>query len=338
MLHMIKVAINAYGTIGRRVADAVKLQTDMELLGVVKRTPDYLAHVAVQRGIKLYASDQQTKAKLQQAGLKVEGTLDDILDLSDIIVDASPEKGEENKPIYEKAGKKVVFQGGEEHSIAGTSFVAQCNYDEAIGKRYVRVVSCNTTALCRVLKAIDDSAGIEQAIATLVRRATDPDDPKKGPIDSVVPDPVQLPSHHADDVKTVLHNINLTTMAVKVPTTHMHLHALAVKLREPDAEKVVEGIQRAPRIVLLESKEGYSSTSGIMNFARELGRPRGDLYEVAVWKDSIRVSDGWLYLFMAIHQEAIVVPENIDCIRAMLGTSDSKTSIDKTNRSLALIK
>jgi len=52
----------------------------------------------------------------------------------DRVVDASPEKGEENKPMYEKAGKKVVFQGGEEHSIAGTSFVAQCNYDEAIGK------------------------------------------------------------------------------------------------------------------------------------------------------------------------------------------------------------
>src|SRR5579884_898327 len=312
MLSMIKVAINAYGTIGRRVADAIKLQEDMELLGIVKRTPDYMAQVAMQRGINLYASDQQTKAKLQQAGLKVEGTLDDLLPLADIVVDASPEKGEENKPIYEKAGKKVVFQGGEEHSIAGTSFVAQCNYDEAVG--------------------------IKQAIATLVRRATDPNDPKKGPIDSVVPDPVQLPSHHAEDVKTVLHNINLTTMAVKVPTTHMHLHALAIKLKEPDAEKVVEGLERAPRIVLLESRQGYSSTSGIMDFARELGRPRGDLYEVAVWKDSIRVSNGWLYLFMAIHQEAIVVPENIDCIRAMLGTADSKTSIEMTNRSLALIK
>jgi len=335
---MIKVAINAYGTIGRRVADAIKLQKDMELLGIVKRTPDYMAQVAMQRGINIYASDQQTKVKLQQAGLKVEGTLDELLQLADIVVDASPEKGEENKPMYEKAGKKVVFQGGEEHSIAGTSFVAQCNYDEAIGKKYVRVVSCNTTALCRVLKTVDDAAGIEQAIATLVRRATDPNDPKKGPIDSVVPDPVQLPSHHAEDVKTVLHNINLTTMAVKVPTTHMHLHALAIKLREPDAEKVVEGFDKAPRIVLLESREGYSSTSGIMDFARELGRPRGDLYEVAVWKDSIRVSNGWLYLFMAIHQEAIVVPENVDCIRAMLGTVDSKTSIEMTNRSLALIK
>jgi len=82
MLSMIKVAINAYGTIGRRVADAIKLQKDMELLGIVKRTPDYMAQVAMQRGINIYASDQQTKVKLQQAGLKVEGTLDELLQLA----------------------------------------------------------------------------------------------------------------------------------------------------------------------------------------------------------------------------------------------------------------
>ncbi|MEM3637173.1 MAG: type II glyceraldehyde-3-phosphate dehydrogenase [Conexivisphaerales archaeon] len=334
---MIRVGLNAYGTIGRRVADAIRLQPDMELVGVVKRTPDYLAFLAAQKGIKLYTPDQQTKSRFEQSGLKVEGTMEEMFSASDIIVDASPEKGEENKQIYERLGKRVVFQGGEEHSIAGTSFVAQCNYDEAVNKQYVRVVSCNTTALCRVLKAVDDVAGIEKAIATLVRRATDPNDPKKGPIDSVVPDPVQLPSHHAEDVKTVLHGINLTTMAVKVPTTHMHLHALAIKLKDPSIDRVLEGLEKAPRIVFFESKQGYSSTSGIMDFAREL-RPRGDLHEVAVWRDSVKVSDGWLYLFMAIHQEAIVIPENIDCIRAMLGKADAKTSIETTNKSLGLIK
>lgn len=338
MVSMIKVGVNGYGTIGRRVADAIKLQPDMQLVGVVKRTPDYMAGLAAEKGIKLYAPDEQTENKFQQAGLKVEGLIEQLMDESDIIIDASPEKGEENKPLYEKAGKKVVFQGGEEHSIAGTSFVAQCNYDEAYGKRYVRVVSCNTTALCRVLKTIDDSAGIQHAIATLVRRATDPNDPKKGPIDSVVPDPVQLPSHHAEDVRTVLHDINLTTMAVKVPTTHMHLHALAIKLKDPSLEKVIDSLERAHRIIFLESKQGHSSTSTIFDFARELGRPRGDLNEVVIWRDSVRMIDGWLYLFMAIHQEAIVVPENIDCIRAMMKSANAETSIQMTNRYLGLLK
>ncbi|MEM0287819.1 MAG: type II glyceraldehyde-3-phosphate dehydrogenase [Nitrososphaerota archaeon] len=335
---MVRVGINGYGTIGRRVADAVRLQPDMELMGIVKRTPDYRAFLAMQKAIPIFAPDNPTKSKLESAGIKVEGLLDDLFARSDIIIDVSPEKGEENKAVYEKAGAKVIFQGGEEHSIGEASFVAQCNYDQAVGKRYVRVVSCNTTALARVLKTLDDSLGIEKAIATLVRRATDPDDSSKGPIDSVVPDPVELPSHHADDVKTILPNLNLTTMAVKVPTTHMHLHALAMKVKEPDAGKALSALLGAPRILLFESKKGYKATSSIIDYAREIGRPRGDLYEVGVWKESIKVEDDWLYLLLGVHQEAIVVPENIDCIRAMTGEADASRSIQMTNKTLGMMK
>ena len=35
-IKMIKVAINGYGTIGKRVADAVDAQDDMEVIGVTK--------------------------------------------------------------------------------------------------------------------------------------------------------------------------------------------------------------------------------------------------------------------------------------------------------------
>jgi glyceraldehyde-3-phosphate dehydrogenase (NAD(P)) len=335
---MLKVAVNGYGTIGRRVADAIELQSDMELAGITKWTPDYYAFLASNKGIPIYAGDEQSKQKLLAAGVKVSGLMSDLLSYSEIVVDCSPEKGEQNKKLYLDSGKKAVFQGGEEPSIAECSFVAQCNFDEASNRRYVRVVSCNTTGLCRVLKTIDDSVGIEKAIATLVRRATDPNDSKKGPIDSVVPDPVELPSHHSMDVKTVLHGINLTTMAVKVPTTHMHLHALAVKVRDPDLSKVQEGFSKATRVLLVNSRHGHNSTSTIMDYARELGRPRGDLYEAAVWKESMKIEDGWLYLYMGIHQEAIVVPENIDCIRSMAGMMDAGSSIQATNRSLGIIK
>ena len=38
---MIKVGINGYGTIGKRVAEAVTLQDDMEIVGIVKTKPTY---------------------------------------------------------------------------------------------------------------------------------------------------------------------------------------------------------------------------------------------------------------------------------------------------------
>ena len=37
----IKVAINGYGTIGKRVADAVDAQNDMEIVGVTKTRPAF---------------------------------------------------------------------------------------------------------------------------------------------------------------------------------------------------------------------------------------------------------------------------------------------------------
>lgn len=53
-----------------------------------------------------------------------------------------------------RISRGAIFQGGEKHEIAGLSFVAQVNYAEALDKQHARVVSCNTTALCRVLHAL----------------------------------------------------------------------------------------------------------------------------------------------------------------------------------------
>jgi len=334
---MVKVAVNGYGVIGRRVADAVRLQKDMELVGIVKRTPDYRAFVAQRKGIPIYGPDAAGRKKLEDAGLKVAGVMDDLLRQADVVVDASPEgKGEENKKLYESAGVKAIFEGGEEHSICGVSFVAQCDFEQAVGKQFVRVVSCNTTGLCRTLKTLDDALGIEEALATLVRRATDPDDSSRGPIDSIVPDPLELPSHHAEDVKSVLPSINLITLAVKVPATHMHLHALALKVRKGGPEAALSAISTEKRLLVVEGKKGFRSTSNVIDYAREIGRTRNDLYETAIWRESVKEQNGWLFLFQGVHQEAIVVPENIDAIRALTGTATKELSMEATNESLGI--
>jgi len=51
---VVKVAINGYGTIGKRVADAVTLQDDMKIVGVSKTKPTFEALVANQKGFPLY--------------------------------------------------------------------------------------------------------------------------------------------------------------------------------------------------------------------------------------------------------------------------------------------
>jgi len=54
-----KVAINGYGTIGKRVADAVAVQDDMEIIGVVKTRPSFEARMALEKGFALYAATKE---------------------------------------------------------------------------------------------------------------------------------------------------------------------------------------------------------------------------------------------------------------------------------------
>jgi glyceraldehyde-3-phosphate dehydrogenase (NAD(P)) len=336
---MIRVGINGFGTIGRRVADAVKKQGDMELAGVTKTKPDYKSMLAEKKGISMYAVDMKSLEAFRAAGTNVKGTLNDLLQRVDVIVDAAPENtGAVNKPIYQQASVKAVFQGGAGDNLADALFVAQCNFEEAVGKQTVQVVSCNTTGLCRTIGTIDKAVGVTKARAVLARRATDPDDVKKGPIDAVVLDPTTLPSHHGPDVQAVLKGLNIVTMAFKVPTTHMHLHSLILSLKKPATrEDLVATLGVAPRIMLVDGKSGFKSTAAVMDWAREMGRQRNDIYEATVWKDSVSVVDDEAYMFMAVHQEAIVVPENIDAIRALYGGYTREESMKLTDASLDII-
>lgn len=335
----VKVAINGYGTIGKRVADAVSKQPDMEVVGVVKTKPTFEAYHAVEKGYRLYAVDEGSLKAFKEAGLPTEGTLGDLLELCDIVVDATPGGvGAKYKPLYEEKKLKAIFQGGEKKHVAEVSFVAQCNYKEALGKNYIRVVSCNTTGLCRALGTLDKAFGVKRARVVLVRRAADPWDIKTGPINAIKLDPVTLPSHHGPDVQTVIPHLNISTVAVVVPTTLMHVHVVNVELKEKaSAEQIAEAFEKAPRIKLLSAERGFKSTAQIIEYARDLGRPRYDLPELIIWRESISCVDGEVFFTQAVHQEAIVVPENVDAIRASTSLMDDpEKSIALTNRVLGI--
>ena len=332
-----RVAINGYGTIGKRVADAVSLQDDMKLVGVAKTKPNFEAKIAARKGYRLYASDKEALGKFQKAGVKANGTLEDLIKEADLVVDCTPEESG-YKPLYEKAGVKAIWQGGEEHSLTNLSFNAAANYADCLGAQFVRVPSCNTTGLIRTLYPLDAHIGIDKVLAVMVRRAADPGDSKKGPINAIEPE-LEIPSHHGPDVRSVLPKLNIHTVAVKVSSTLMHLHAVSVDLRrEVGPAEVLETWRRFPRVAFVKGGEGVKSTAEIMEFARDLSRNRSDLYEIAVWQDGVHVVDGrHLYYFQAVHQESDVVPENVDAIRAITGLEkDARKSMEKTDRSLGI--
>jgi len=332
----VRVGVNGYGTIGKRVAYAVSRQDDMELIGVTKTKPDFEAYRAKELGIPVYAASEDFLPRFEKAGFEVEGTLNDLLERVDAVVDATPGgMGAKNKAIYEKAGVKAVFEGGEKASTAEVSFVAQANYEKALGKDYIRVVSCNTTGLSRTLSALQEY--IDYAYAVMIRRAADPNDSKRGPVNAIVPT-VEVPSHHGPDVQTVI-PINIETSAFVVPTTLMHVHSIMIELKKPVTERdVIDIFENTTRVLLFEKEKGFESTAQLIEFARNLHREWNNLYEIAVWKESISVRGNRLFYIQAVHQESDVVPENVDAIRAMFELAEKWESIRKTNRSLGILK
>ncbi|HIH77069.1 MAG TPA: type II glyceraldehyde-3-phosphate dehydrogenase [Methanomassiliicoccales archaeon] len=334
----VKVGINGYGTIGKRVAWAVNRQEDMEIAGVTKTRPSYEASTAIREGCPLYAAHAEDVDNFEKAGTKVQGTLDDLLKKVDVIVDCTPGgTGAKNKELYDKAGVRSIYQGGEEHTLAGISFNALANYQEAWGASSARVVSCNTTGLVRTLFPLQQAFGIQKVFASLIRRGADPADKKGAALNAIEPS-LKLPTHHGPDVRTVMHGLDIQTMAVVTPTTLMHLHCIVVDLKKEVSEKEVLDVwSRSPRLQLVSGKDGIKNTGQIMELAKDLHRVRGDMMEIAVWKDGVKTIGSTLYYYQAVHQESDVVPENVDCIRAMMKLErDNLASIERTDKAIGL--
>ncbi len=339
---MVNVVVNGIGTIGKRVAEAVKLQEDLNLYGISDvsasgQTRTVLREEGPLYGTDLYASTQEGKEQLEDDGMHVAGVLEENIDEIDVVVDCTPpgidKANKEN--LYEPNNVKAVFQGGAPKDIAPVAFNADANYEEAKGEDYVKVVSCNTTSLSRTLSIVDEKYGIKEVTANLVRRGGDPAQDSRGPINSIVP-VTEVPSHHGPDVKAVMPDLNIKTLAVKVPNTYGHVHMVKAKLEKEDieAKDVVEAFKQQPRVVLKSAGEGYSSTGKVFEQMRDLERPRSDMPEACVWEETVTVEGENLYWIHMVHQESIVVPDSVDAIRSMFELEDKETSIKKTNQSM----
>ena len=337
----VRVGVNGYGVIGKRVADAVALQEDMTLVGVADVVSDYRIRVAVERGYAVYAAAPDALGTMKAAGIPLTGTLDDLLSEIDVVVDCTPKKvGAQNRARYQAAGVKSIWQGGEQHEVAGYSFVAQVNYAGALGRESARVVSCNTTALSRVLHALHRHGWVKRARAVLLRRGTDPwESHKTGMINTVIPE-TKVPSHQGPDAQTVITDLDITTLAGAGPYNLSHIHFAMVETTRPvSLDELRDALWGAPRIAFVRSDEGLVALNSVIELMRDLGRPRGDMWEVAVWEDALAADDREVYLTFQVHNESIVVPETIDCIRALTGIElDGATSIARTDAALGITK
>ncbi len=333
------VAVNGYGVIGKRVADAVRLQPDMELVGICDVVSDFRVKTAVVLGLPIYTSISEKADEMKAAGIPLAGTIDDLLTKVDVIADCTPKGvGAKNLERYRKAGVKVVFQGGEKHNLTGHSFVAQANYETALDRDSTRVVSCNTTSIVRTLFTLQKAGLLKKARGVLIRRATDPwESDHSGIMNTVVPES-DIPSHQGPDAKTVVPGLDVVTIAAKASHTQTHNHYWVVELtRQATREELLGAFRAAPRIAFIRMSDGVVALNSTIELMKDLGRPRGDMWEVALWEDVLTVNGSEAYFTYQVYNEAIVVPETIDAIRALTAlTKDGRESIRITDESLGM--
>lgn len=334
-----RVAVNGYGVIGKRVADAVLAMPDMELVGVADVATDWRVQTAIGKGLDLYAATNEAERAMRNQGIVPAGELVDLLGQADAVVDTTP-KGvaARNLARYRELGVKAVLQGGETHAATGHSFVAQANYASALGLDATRVVSCNTTSIVRVLGALRDAGLLGRARGVLIRRATDPGESHLGGIMNTMVPESSIPSHQGPDARTVLPDLDIVTIAAKASHTQTHNHYWTIDLtRASSRDEVLDALKSAPRVAFIQMSDGLVALNTTVELMKDLGRPRGDMWEVAVWEDVLAVEANELYLTYQVYNEAIVVPETIDAIRALTATvEDGAESIALTDETLGV--
>lgn len=317
----VKVGVAGYGVIGQRLADGVALQKDMELVGIADLAPTLSIRALKEKGMPydLYLVEGADRSKFDALKIPVSGTFEELVGKVDIMLDSSPGGvGAKNKELYEKKGVKAVFQGGEKNSVADVFFHGYANYENGYGQNYLKLTSCNTTGLIRSVDCLDRAYGLDKVAITIIRRVADPGDYHRGLTNALQMD--KAPSHQAVDLMTIMPHIDATGILVHTPVTHGHIITVLAsgKNGKITRDMAREAFLKHPRIRVVRIEDGFLGNASFFRYARDLGNPRGDMYEIGLWEDSIVESGNDIMYAINIPQESVTIPETMDAIRAAM--------------------
>ncbi len=344
----IKVGVAGYGVIGQRLADGVAMQADMELVGIADLAPTLAIQALREKDMvgandveyKLYLVAGADEAAFKAKDIPVAGSFEDLCKSVDIMLDSAPGGvGAKNKSdYYEKYGVKAIFQGGEQNSVADVFFHGYANFEKGIGQDYLKLTSCNTTGLIRAVDCLDRSIGLERVAITIIRRVADPGDYHRGLTNALQVD--KAPSHQAVDLMTIMPHIDATGILVHTPVTHGHI--ITVLASAKDGKKITKDMvmsqfEKHPRIRVVSLAEGFLGNASLFRYARDLGNRRGDMYEIAVWDESIVESGNDIMFAINIPQECVTIPESLDAVRAAMGMQKTREEgTSETNKYLGI--
>jgi glyceraldehyde-3-phosphate dehydrogenase (NAD(P)) len=177
---------------------------------------------------------------------------------------------------------------------------------------------------------------IERVAITIIRRVADPADTHRGLVDVLLMEPI--PNHQAVDLMHIMPHVKATGLLVHTPVTHGHIITLVATPKQATSkEEVIEAFAAHPRIRVVRIEDGFNSNAAMFNYGRMLGKPRGDLYEIAVFEETVGFSGDDIMFAINIPQESVVVPETIDAVRAAIPMQKERLeAVGLTNQYLGM--
>ena len=113
MIVLVRIFVNGYGNIGRRLASSLAVDKEIQLVGVAKYSIDDKVKEALENRYDVYVP-KEALDNFKEKGYKVAGSIEEAVERCDLVVDAAKEGvGYDNKKnFYEPVNQPAMCQGG----------------------------------------------------------------------------------------------------------------------------------------------------------------------------------------------------------------------------------
>jgi len=330
---MKNVFVNGYGSIGSRIAEFIKDDSEINVIGVGKHSPDEKVDLAIKNGFSVYVPQKKID---DFKNYNVSGSIESVLSDCDLVIDASPEgNGFVNKKnLYEPNNIMAIYQGGEtiygDNAVSDLIFNSRVNYKKVFQKKHVMQGSCNVTGMGKILEPLRNKYGsnLIRFDVTLVRRWADLDQSDKQLVDTI--EMSQHP-HHGNDVKSYFgKDAQLFVRAIKVPTRQMHLHIMDIRFSgtAPNVDEIHSLFKAENGIAVLWTA---TNTKDVRDFANTMKFSFKDTNMVHIHANmSVAINDT-VQIMYSDDQTGIVIPENHMLMQAMLFERSYEDAFNHTN-------
>jgi len=330
---MKNVFVNGYGSIGSRIAEFIKDDSEINVIGIGKHSPDEKVDLAIKNGFSVYVPQKKID---NFKNYNISGSIESVLSDCDLVIDASPEgHGFINKKnLYEPNNIMAIYQGGEtiygDNAVSDLIFNSRVNYKKVFQKKHVMQGSCNVTGMGKILEPLRNKYGsnLIRFDITLVRRWADLDQPDKQLVDTI--EMSQHP-HHGNDVKSYFgKDAPLFVRAIKVPTRQMHLHIMDIRFSgtAPNVDEIHSLFKAENGIAVLWTA---TNTKDVRDFANTMKFSFKDTNMVHIHANmSVAINDT-VQIMYSDDQTGIVIPENHMLMQAMLFERSYEDALSHTN-------